>query len=83
MSTLTHLEDYLRQPDSDMAPLLSLLDEARHCLDTALKKPEKKTQYTQLTLLHKAVIQAEDIIKVIYYRYQFSKDPTLAQPGSK
>ncbi|ECX2002014.1 EscE/YscE/SsaE family type III secretion system needle protein co-chaperone [Citrobacter braakii] len=69
MPTLTYLEDSLRDSINQAQDKLKILQAAKIRLQHSMKGPTTKEQYQQFTLLLEAVIQAEDIIKVIAYRY--------------
>ncbi|MEY4474584.1 MAG: hypothetical protein RL248_351 [Pseudomonadota bacterium] len=69
MSTLTHLEDSLRDSDEQTKERLMILAAVSHRLLMAMQGPTNPEQYQRFTLLLEAVIQAEDIINVIYFRY--------------
>ncbi len=69
MPTLTYLEDSVRDSIEQAEDRLRLLAAARIRLLQSMKGPATQEQYKQFTLLLEAVIQAEDIIKVIAYRY--------------
>lgn len=67
MATLTALED--RLCDVNAQAEIDLIIQVRARLEFALMKPMSREEYKELTLLLEAVVQAEDIIKVIYFRY--------------
>ncbi|AJJ62708.1 EscE/YscE/SsaE family type III secretion system needle protein co-chaperone [Yersinia aldovae] len=69
MPTLTDLEDSLRDSDEQTKERLMALAAVYHRLIVAMQGPASREQYQQFTLLLEAVIQAEDIINVIYFRY--------------
>jgi len=69
MTTLTVLEDSLRDSDEQTQQHLSALAALRGRLQQAMCEPANPEQYQQIALLLEAVIQAEDIINVIYFRY--------------
>lgn len=66
-ATLTALEDRLR--DANVQADITHLTQARKRLEGAMKNPTSPDKYKELALLLEAVIQAEDIINVIYFRY--------------
>lgn len=70
MPTLTYLEDQLRDPDGAGQARLVQLSAAAVRLQAALATPSVPQQHQQITLLLEAVNQAENIIQVLYYRYQ-------------
>lgn len=70
MQTLTELEDKLRKKRNNINELLAILAGARQRLQETLDSPGENMQYQRLTLLLEAVIQAEDIIKIINFRYR-------------
>lgn len=70
MLTITHLEDQLRSTPTRAEELLQLLHAARSRLQQQMSIPAEQQRYQQITLLLEAVIQAEDIVKIIDYRYQ-------------
>lgn len=72
MTTLTALEDRLRAADGGPDEWVAALAQARTRLDRAMMKPASREQYKEFTLLREAVVQAEDIIHVIYFRYHNS-----------
>lgn len=69
MPTLTDLEDRVRVSDEQTQERLRELASAKIRLLQAMKGPIVPAQYQQFTLLLEAVIQAENIINVIYFRY--------------
>ncbi|MFP1892482.1 EscE/YscE/SsaE family type III secretion system needle protein co-chaperone [Lonsdalea quercina] len=69
MPTLTDLEDHVRDSEAHTRERLVQLAEAKARLLRAMKGPSTPLQYQHITLLLEAVVQAEDIIKVIYFRY--------------
>lgn len=69
MPTLTYLEDSMRDSLHQVQERLKILQAAKIRLLQSMKDPAIQAQYQQLTLLLETVIQAEDIIKVIAYRY--------------
>ncbi|WP_447783523.1 EscE/YscE/SsaE family type III secretion system needle protein co-chaperone [Enterobacter asburiae] len=69
MPTLTYLEDSVRDSIHQAQERLKILQAAKIRLLQSMKGPATQGQYQQFTLLLEAVIQAEDIIKVIAYRY--------------
>ncbi|MGL5700110.1 MAG: EscE/YscE/SsaE family type III secretion system needle protein co-chaperone [Kluyvera sp.] len=69
MPTLTYLEDSMRDSIAHAEDKLRILATARIRLLQLMKAPATQQQYQHFTLLLEAVIQAEDIIKVIAYRY--------------
>lgn len=69
MPTLTQLEEVLRQSDGQAEKLLTQLIATHHRLQKKLKQSDSQNQYQQITLLLELVIQAEDVIKEIYFRY--------------
>ncbi|MFP2694216.1 EscE/YscE/SsaE family type III secretion system needle protein co-chaperone [Enterobacter ludwigii] len=69
MPTLTYLEDSVRDSINQAQDRLKILQTAKIRLLQLMKGPVSQEQYQQFTLLLDAVIQAEDIIKVIAYRY--------------
>lgn len=69
MSTLTQLEDILRCSNQQAEGLLTQLSVLHGRLENARNQPEDQQQYQQNTLLLESVIQAEDIIRIIYFRY--------------
>ncbi|WP_278809022.1 EscE/YscE/SsaE family type III secretion system needle protein co-chaperone [Obesumbacterium proteus] len=69
MPTLTNLEDRLRDSDEHTRERLITLATVKSRLLKAMQGPMPREQYQQFTLLLEAVIQAEDIINVIYFRY--------------
>ncbi|NLS55309.1 EscE/YscE/SsaE family type III secretion system needle protein co-chaperone [Hafnia alvei] len=69
MATLTELEDRLRDSDEQTRERLTALAAVKSRLLEAMQNPMPQEQYQQFTLLLEAVIQAEDIINVIYFRY--------------
>lgn len=69
MLTLTVLEDRLRDSDKHTEEWLRGLAAARYRLQQTMFTPISREQYQQFALLLEAVIQAEDIINVIYFRY--------------
>ncbi|WP_252145092.1 EscE/YscE/SsaE family type III secretion system needle protein co-chaperone [Yokenella regensburgei] len=69
MPTLTYLEDSVRDSINQAQDRLKILQAAKIQLLQSMKGPATQEQYQQFTLLLEAVIQAEDIIKVIAYRY--------------
>ena len=69
MPTLTHLEDCVHDTPECTEEYLTVLTQAKQRLLQAMNNPLPQTQYQQFTLLLEAVIQAEDIIRVIYFRY--------------
>lgn len=69
MATLTQLEELLRQSPQRAHALRLQVKAARHRLEKKNIHPQSQQQYQQNTLLLEALIQAEDIIKIIYYRY--------------
>ncbi|WP_408581923.1 EscE/YscE/SsaE family type III secretion system needle protein co-chaperone [Obesumbacterium proteus] len=66
---MTNLEDRLRDSDEQTRERLATLAAAKSRLIKAMQGPTPREQYQQFTLLLEAVIQAEDIINVIYFRY--------------
>lgn len=69
MPTLTYLEDSVRDSINQAQDRLKILQAAKIRLLQSMKGPATQEQYQQFTLLLEAVIQAEDIIKAIAYRY--------------
>lgn len=69
MPTLTYLEDSVRDSINQAQDRLKILQAAKIRLLQAMKGPTTQKQYQQFTLLLEAVIQAEDIITVIAFRY--------------
>jgi len=69
MPTLTNLEDSVRDSINQAQDRLKILQAAKIRLLQSMKGPAAQEQYQQFTLLLEAVIQADDIIKVIAYRY--------------
>lgn len=69
MATLTVLEDRLRDSDEYAQTVFIKLATARYRLTQAMKNPITPEEYQHFALLLEAVIQSEDIIKVIYFRY--------------
>lgn len=72
MATLTYLEDTLRQSPAQAGVILLQLRAARYRTEKARHELQDPHQYRLNTLLLEALIQAEDIISVIYYRYHNS-----------
>ncbi|WP_211095740.1 EscE/YscE/SsaE family type III secretion system needle protein co-chaperone [Hafnia alvei] len=66
---MTELEDRLRDSDEQTRERLTALAAVKSRLLEAMQNPMPQEQYQQFTLLLEAVIQAEDIINVIYFRY--------------
>lgn len=69
MTTLTALEDRIQGSTDDAQKALTVLRAARHRLTSAMAKPITLEEYQHFALLLEAVIQSEDIIKTIYFRY--------------
>jgi len=69
MPTLTYLEDSVRDSINQAQDRLKILQSIKIRLRQLMRGPVTQDQYQQFTLLLEAVIQAEDIIKVIAYRY--------------
>ncbi|EPU3933603.1 EscE/YscE/SsaE family type III secretion system needle protein co-chaperone [Morganella morganii] len=69
MSTLTYLEDSVRDSVNRAQDRLNILQAAKIRLQQSMNEPVTREQHQQFTLLLEAVIQAEDIIRVIVYRY--------------
>lgn len=69
MPTLTYLEDSVRDSINQAQDRLKILQVAKIRLQHSMKRPATKEQYQQFTLLLEAVLQAEDIINLIAYRY--------------
>lgn len=69
MPTLTYLEDSVRDSINLAQDSLKILQEAKIRLMQSMKEPATQEQYQQFTLLLEAINQAEDIIRVIAYRY--------------
>ncbi|WP_342322915.1 EscE/YscE/SsaE family type III secretion system needle protein co-chaperone [Kosakonia sp. BYX6] len=65
MATLTQLEDRLSLAESEAQAIIRQLKNARHRLEK-INNPQLSQENT---LLLQGLIQAEDIIKIIYYRY--------------
>lgn len=69
MTTLTALEDRIQSSTDDAQKSLTALSAARHRLTDAMAKPTTSEEYQYFALLLEAVIQSEDIIRIIYFRY--------------
>ncbi len=69
MTTLTALEDRLRDSDEYAQTVSIELAAARYRLTQAMANPITPEEYQHFALLLEAVIQSEDIIEVIYFRY--------------
>lgn len=69
MPTLTHLEDSVRDSAILAEDKFKTLAAAKIRLLQSMKGSVTQKQYQQFTLLLEAVIQAEDIIRVIAFRY--------------
>jgi len=75
MPTLTDLEDRLRGSNEEAKEHLVILSAICHRLLIAMQAPMNPDEYQQFTLLLEAVIQAEDIINVIHFRYHNCRVP--------
>lgn len=69
MTTLTALEDRIQGSADDAQQALMVLSAARHRLVCVMGKPIAPEEYQHFALLLEAVIECEDIIKIIYFRY--------------
>ncbi|ECG8588935.1 type III secretion system chaperone SsaE [Salmonella enterica subsp. salamae] len=69
MTTLTQLEDLLLHSREEARGIILQLKTARQQLEKANAKTQDPRQYQQNTLLLEAIVQAENIINIIYYRY--------------
>lgn len=69
MTTLTALEDRIQGSAEDAQRALMVLCAARRRLTCAMAKPITPEEYQHFALLLEAVIQSEDLIKIIYFRY--------------
>lgn len=69
MTTLTALEDRIQGSNDDAQKALMVLSAARYRLTCAMARPITPEEYQHFALLLEAVIQSEDIIKTIYFRY--------------
>ena len=69
MATLTELEDRLSMAQAEAQVIISQLHYLRHRLQDSNTQPQHRQKYQENTLLQEVLIQAEDIIKIIHYRY--------------
>lgn len=69
MPTITYLEDCLRDSEQLAQERLSQIIMLRSHLCNALAHPASRDEYRSITLLLDAASEAENIIKVIYFRY--------------
>jgi len=67
MATITQLEDRLSLTQSEAQAIILQLKNARSRLENMTYQPRERSQ--EKTLLLQTLIQAEDIIEIIYYRY--------------
>ncbi|EGZ3992473.1 type III secretion system chaperone SsaE [Salmonella enterica subsp. enterica serovar Wichita] len=72
MTTLTRLEDLLLHSREEAKGIILQLRAARRKLEENNSKIQDPQQYQQNTLLLEAIVQAENIINTIYYRYHNS-----------
>ncbi|EKT7565856.1 type III secretion system chaperone SsaE [Salmonella enterica] len=72
MTTLTQLEDLLLHSREEAKEIILQLRAARRQLEENNSKMLDPQQYQQNTLLLEAIVQAENIINTIYYRYHNS-----------
>ncbi|WP_253376689.1 EscE/YscE/SsaE family type III secretion system needle protein co-chaperone [unidentified bacterial endosymbiont] len=77
MPALTLLEENIRHSEAWTLERLTMLEELRFRLHQSLVKSVGSERYQAITVLLDVVIQAEDIIKIIYFRYHNSP---LVQP---
>lgn len=69
MATLTQLEDKLSMDQSEAQAIILQLKKNQLRLAELKAHPQPWRKYQENTLLQEVLIQAEDIIKVIYFRY--------------
>lgn len=69
MATLTQLEDKLSMNQSEAQDIIRQLKKNQLRLAELKARPQSWRKYQENTLLQEVLIQAEDIIKIIYFRY--------------